>query len=263
MKYSKYLTSCELNPIEACNRRCSFCPRVSKELFPNRYDQNMTPETYRNILKHLQESDFEGYVSFAGFGEPLYAKYLFEGLEIISPHYDVKLITNGDRLTTKTLCKLKEYDIPMFKVDLYDGEHQLIKLQRILKESNYDKPIFINKVYEGEKNEAYTKYYNRGGSVDVKSEAGYDNNRICHLPFNKLMIDWNGDYLLCMSDWFRNSDIAQDKSYNVNQMGIDEYLTSPKFKTFINKMKTTKRQGLTPCETCDIDGTLMGKTWDY
>ena len=77
------------------------------------------------------------------------------------------------------------------------------------------------------------------------------------------MIDWNGDYLLCMSDWFRSSDIAKDKSYNVKQMSIDEYLTSPRFKAFIKKMKTTKRQGLTPCETCDVDGTLMGKTWDY
>ena len=258
MKYSKYLSVCELNPIEACNRRCSFCPRVSEELFPDRYDRNMTPETYRNVLKHLQSSDFNGVVTFSGFGEPLYAKYLFEGLEIISPHYDTKLITNGDRLTTKLLIKLNQYNISLLKIDLYDGEHQFNRLKRLIKESKYNKSLEINKVYEGYKN-----YYNRGGSVDVKSEAGFDNNRICHLPFNKLMIDWNGDYLLCMSDWFRNSDIAQDKSYNVNQMGIDEYLTSPKFRAFINKMKTTKRQGLTPCETCNIDGTLMGKTWDY
>lgn len=67
------------------------------------------------------------------------------------------------------------------------------------------------------------------------------------------MIDYDGTYLQCMSDWSRQSEIAQSK-LNIKDYTLDQYMETPEYKHLISSMKTTRRKNLAICKTCDIRG---------
>jgi hypothetical protein len=219
----------------------------------------MSPEIFNAVVRALKESDYKGEVCVSGFSEPLMCKDIMYGLEILSKNYPTSLITNSDLLTIDTLKKLESFKLKALCIDLYDNELQYDSLLKLLKESEYTLDnLTIKKVYSKETLE----FYNRGGTSTFKSSAGINPNRSCHIPFYKAMIDWNGNYLLCHSDWHRESEISKS-SLNVKHTSLEQYLNSSFFKDFVSKMIKTKRNGLTPCEKCDINGTKSGKLWSH
>jgi len=274
MTYAENIKIVELNVTEICNRRCWFCPRHDPEVYPNRFDQYMTPNTYYDILRSLESTNFNGIISIAGFGEPLYAKHLLEGIKILSKKYPIKIITNGDRLNLELINKFEKLNVQEFKVDLYDGPHQYEFMMEMFKHSQYTivdtfsestnldkKEVILNKVYA--KTIESLNYYNRAGSAEIQGHKGNTLDRPCYVPFYKIKIDWNGQYLLCMSDWHREADISKDKTYNVKDMNVEEYLQSDRFKDFVKSMTSTKRNDLTPCNKCDINGMECGELWSH
>lgn len=251
------IDSVELNVTELCNRKCWFCPRSDPKVYRNQ-DKHMTIETFQHVSDALLKSNYKGRIHISGFSEPIYCKYLFEGLEILTKNFNVNMITNGDRLTVDILKKLDTFNLNRIKIDLYDGEHQLEKINKLLKDSNYSNYVFINKVYEKENDKL--GFYNRAGTSKFESNVGKNLDRSCFVPFHKVMIDWTGNYLLCMSDWHRESDISKS-GYNVKNLTLEEYLNSNLFNQFRKVMKESKRRNLLPCNGCDIDGQAAGKFW--
>ena len=248
----------ELNITELCNRKCWFCPRADSKVYANQ-NKHMSVDTYHDIVRALNESNYTGKICISGFSEPLMCKTFFEGLDILSPHFPIILITNYDLLTTDKLRKLDKYNITEFRIDLYDGEHQYEKLRQMLKESEYKSSnLIIKKVYSQES----LDFYNRGGIAKFESSAGIDTNRPCHIPFYKAMIDWNGNYLLCHSDWHRVSDVSKSL-LNVKTTTLQQYLDSDVYKVFVEKMNTTRRNNLHPCKSCDIYGVKEGEMWSH
>ena len=248
----------ELNITELCNRKCWFCPRADSKIYANQ-NKHMSIDTYHDVVRSLKESNYTGEVCISGFSEPLMCKTFFEGLDILSPHFELMLITNYDLLTVEKLKKLDGYNISELRIDLYDGEHQYNKLIQMLKASEYkSNNLIIKKVYSQET----LDFYNRGGTSNFESSAGIDTDRPCHIPFYKAMIDWNGNYLLCHSDWHRVSDISKSQ-LNVKNITLLQYLNSDVYKSFSIKMNTTKRNNLYPCSTCDIYGIKEGEIWNH
>jgi len=247
----------ELNVTELCNRKCWFCPRSDPKVYSNQ-NKHMSIETFQNVSNALLKSNYKGRIHISGFSEPIYCKYLFEGLEILSKNFKINMITNTDRLTVDILKKLNKFNLNRIKLDLYDGEHQLERINKLLKDSNYTNHVYINKVYEKENDEL--GFYNRAGASSFESNAGKNLDRLCFIPFHKIMIDWTGNYLLCMSDWHRQSDISKS-GYNVKNLTLEEYLNSDLFNKFRTSMKCTKRKNLTPCKSCDINGQMAGYLW--
>lgn len=254
---SDHIRVVELNVTELCTRKCWFCPRADPNVYPNQ-NKHMSMETFQHIYDALCRIDYKHNVHFSGFCEPLLGKNTLEGMKLLSSRFNVKVITNGDVITPDILKLLDSYKLKELKIDLYDGEHQYEKFTKMIYSCGYQsKNVLLNKVYEQEK----LMFYNRSGTSNFKSEAGLDVNRPCYVPFYKIIIDWTGDYILCMSDWHRRSDITKAR-LNISEYGLDEYLNSEPFKVFANKMIETKRNGLTPCSTCDIDGTKLGYYWN-
>ncbi len=248
----------ELNITELCNRKCWFCPRSDSTVYANQ-NKHMSVETYHDIERSLKESEYTGKICISGFSEPLMCKTFFEGLDILSPNYEIILITNNDLLTIDKLKKIDNYNISEFRIDLYDGEHQYDKLVKMLEDSEYkSNNLIIKKVYS----QAQLDFYNRGGTSKFESSVGIDANRPCHIPFYKAMIDWNGNYLLCHSDWHRVSDISKSQ-LNVRDVTLVQYLNSDVYKAFTKKMNTTKRNDLHPCKSCDIYGIKEGEIWNH
>jgi len=259
-KLSNRIELVELNVTELCNRTCWFCPRHDSNVYPNQ-NKHMSIETFEYVLKALKQSEYTGDITISGFSEPLLCKNLFKGLEILSNHYPIEIITNFDKLTVEILERLDSFNLKLLKIDLYDGIHQLNKLNDMLSKSNYKNEILIKKVYD--QSESDLEFYNRGGTAPFDSSYGIDVNRPCHIPFYKAMIDWQGNYMLCHSDWHRESDISVKYDYNVKNMSLEQYLKSEGYVEFVKNMVVSKRKGLTPCEKCDIGGISKGHLWSH
>ena len=57
----------EIDPIDVCNRTCSFCPRGVG--YPNT-KRKIDYDTAAAINKNLKNISYTGSISFAGMGEP-------------------------------------------------------------------------------------------------------------------------------------------------------------------------------------------------
>ena len=60
----------EINTTELCNRTCVFCPRHDPTVFPNR-NLHLTVKGAQTIAEELGENQYNGKISFSGFGENL------------------------------------------------------------------------------------------------------------------------------------------------------------------------------------------------
>ena len=92
----------EISTIDACNRKCVFCPKSDPKLAPDTYFK-MDLKLIEKLSKELVELGFKGTVAFAGYGEPLLAKNIFEMVKLLTPVCNVEIVTNGDPLKPKII----------------------------------------------------------------------------------------------------------------------------------------------------------------
>jgi radical SAM protein with 4Fe4S-binding SPASM domain len=77
--------------------------------------------------------------------------------------------------------------------------------------------------------------------------------RECNLPFYKLVLDWNGEALLCCNDWFR-----RHKGFgNINKNTLEEIWFGKEF-TKTRELLANKDRSGPACRYCNIDGTAVG-----
>ena len=60
----------EVNTTELCNRTCVFCPRHDPSVFPN-MQLHLTVKGAQTIAEELGDNNYQGKISFSGFGENL------------------------------------------------------------------------------------------------------------------------------------------------------------------------------------------------
>ena len=78
-------------------------------------------------------------------------------------------------------------------------------------------------------------------------------DRPCYIPFYKLFIDWNGNYLLCEQDWAKVTN-----QHNIHTTSIRDFWIS-KLKSYRDNLINGNRHLQSPCNACDINGTVNGK----
>lgn len=244
------LKSVEINPIESCNRSCSFCPRSDKKKYPTTGNK-ISEDTCKKISDDLIEIGFENRVGFVGFGEPLLHNNLEKCVEIFRSKIPklkwLEINTNGDFLTKDRISSLKDSGCNLLSVSMYDKDIsdkikemntcgiEIVFRHHYEKENNYGLRIVDRK------NIAY-------GSIDynIKSE--------CYIPFYKLFIDWNGEIITCQNDWFRYQIFG-----NINRSSIKTILSSEKMIEFKKLLMVGDRSKTDPCKKCNIDGKVMGE----
>ena len=90
------------------------------------------------------------------------------------------------------------------------------------------------------------RYTNRGGSFE---QDDIDDN-FCDMVYEKLFINWNGDYKICCQDW------KTDYSFgNIFTQGFKEYLYENEQLKSFRKMLTEGRRDMKPCSDCDYKST--------
>lgn len=245
----------EINCVELCNRSCVFCPRSDSNVYPNQ-NLHMHVDTINNMCTGLKAIDYNGRITFSGMGEPLLHQDLFSLLSPIKKQLTrlerLQVITNGDLLTSDIILKLIDHGVDRIEVNLYDGPEQIEHYTSMFgTNTSY---MHLRHHYYGEDMTYGLTLNNRGGSVNMGDTQEQYSNKPCYLPFYKMVINWNGDLLLCAQDWLHESDLK----ININETTISEaWLSKPLMK--YRNMLMKNRRCVSPCDKCNVIGTIVGE----
>ena len=100
---------------------------------------------------------------------------------------------------------------------------------------------------------------NRAGSVSLKNEnfelkpLAEPLKQPCYYPFYKVLIDHNGDVLMCSNDWKKELPMG-----NLNKDSLISIWSSEIFISLRKKL-INKDIKHSPCNVCDVNGLLNGE----
>jgi len=248
----------EINPTELCNRTCTFCPRVDPDEYPNQ-NLNMTVTLAKKIADELFELDYQGSVAFSGYGEPL----LTPDIENIINQFgdiNVEVVTNGDPLNKKMIKDLYAAGLNTIVVSLYDGPFQVDEFKKLFKDAGIseDKYVLRDRWF-GEDEDFGLLLTNRSGTVKEGDQPVVNPMKSCYYTHYSMVVDWNGDVLLCTQDWNKKVKFGNIYSNTLLESWQSKGLSKYR-KTLGNGFRKHE-----PCKSCNVDGTLMGsahaKSW--
>ena len=200
------------------------------------------------VLKHqLDQSKFEGYVSFSGYGEPTLNPNFLKICKVFAD-YPIEIITNGDNIL-KGKISVDEL--------LTAGAHEILVSDY---DRNPDWKIFTDKYSQmivrdhyddgSNKYEEYN-FNNRGGKMwDIEHPV----KRACFIPSYKVAIDWNGDVILCSQNW-----LVKKVMGNIHSNTLTEVWMGEEFTTIRKSLIQGHRRHVPSCRNCDVKGDVFGK----
>ena len=247
----------EINTTELCNRTCVFCPRHDPKVFPNR-NLHLTVKGAKTIAEELSANQYQGKISFSGFGENLLNPNFVEivkEFKFYLPNAKLECNTNGDKLTREYVERLYIAGLDLLYINLYDGIEQIEHFEKIMEGYREDQYKF--RMHWGDFEKHGLILNNRSGKIDwvgieeedIKALVG----KPCHYPFYKLFVDWNGDVLFCSNDWGREHVIGNLLHSSLH----DIWFSKPMDKIRKRLIKGDRSQS--PCNKCSVNGSLFGK----
>jgi len=250
----------EISDSGTCNRVCSFCPRSD----PNYKDikEFISEDLHESICRQLSKYEYSGIFVYSGFNEPLINKQIYHNISVARsylPNCKIELTTNGDVLNKKRLQKLFESGLSTILISVYDGkedEKKFIKLCNSL--GLEEKQFLIRKRYLPPEQDFGLTLSNRGGMLEnakhsVKS-LSKGLTRPCYLLSYTFFVDYNGDVLMCSHDWGKKNILG-----NLNKESFYDIWTS-QLSEISRKSVMRGDRNFSPCDVCDVHGTLIGKT---
>lgn len=242
-----------------CNRRCIFCPKYDREKFPN-LNEFMEIDLYKKIMLELKKMNYNGRIAFSGFCEPLLHKDLTKLIKItkdICPDVSLFINTNGDILNVNKLKDYFDSGLNRVNVSLYENgaEEKFIEIKT--KVGLSDEQFQLRLRYMGrEKNYGFIYASNRAGAVSPEGGLAVINEpikRACYYPFYILMIDYNGDVMICPNDWKKELVLG-----NLRNDTLKELWDSKRMERVRIKLMNEDRN-FSPCSKCNVDGKLQGQ----
>lgn len=245
-KVDNMLRSVQINPTELCNRTCSFCPRHDKKIYKNQ-NKHISIETIKNLCIGLKELNFKNRIGFVGFGEPLLCKTIIESIKTVKdliPDIEyLEVNTNGDKLTKDIIKKLFDVGCSHISISMYDSD----KSEYFL---SLKKDIPIEMILRHHYNHNVNYNLNIVNRSDLlKGSKNIFNNNPCYLPFYKMLVDWNGDLLLCDNNW--KKDIVFG---NVNTDNLKDVWYGDKINKYRNIL--INNRNIKPCINCSVNGVF-------
>ena len=249
----------EISESGTCNRKCSFCPRSAPDWEDKK--EFISNELHSKLCNELSEIDFRGTLRYSGFVEPLLDKNIYTLVNYARnklPKSNIEMVTNGDVLNKKRLIKLYESGLSKLLISVYDGPEDVEKFQKMFDELNIsEEKYFIRHRYLPPSEDFGITLSNRAGMMEkaefkIKSQKKFL-NKPCYYPSYTFFLDYNGDVLMCPHDWGKKIILG-----NLNHKSFSEIWFSKRAMN-IRSMLNNSNRNFSPCNVCDVDGTLMGK----
>jgi len=255
----------ELNINEICNRVCPFCPRADPTKYPNQ-NIHMGVELAKSIAEQLESLDFNGIVNISGTGEPLLTKHIADIVkEFGDRDIHTEIVTNGDMLVRRNgpelIKKLYSAGLRQFVISMYDGPEQVEAFNSLFDSCRIDKTQYSLRDRWYDASEDYGLLYtNRAGNIGfeflsdtAKQKLMKSGKSACFYVHYSMMIDWNGDALLCCQDMYNRTV----KFGNVKDKSLIDIWRDAKLMEFRNKLKNGDRSS-SPCNNCNANGQIFG-----
>lgn len=243
----------ELSLIDVCNRTCSFCPKSEPAIAPDTY-QKMSRILIDKLASELELIGYDGSIVLCGYGEPLLHKDLLYITKQLSQVSTVEIVTNGDVLTSEYLTKLYKSNVSKVLISMYDGPEQIPIFNEMIHSSGVPKSFTILRDRWYDENKDFgVKLTNRTGTVNIGNQVKNDTYTVCYYPSYQFLIDWNGDIFLCPQDWQRRITMG-----NMMQESLFNIWTGNIITKYRKNLLNGNRK-LSPCDSCNANGTLLGK----
>ena len=249
----------EISESGTCNRVCSFCPRSDPEY--KDIKEFISNSLHLKLCKELKECNYSGTIRYSGFVEPLLDKNIYNLINMAKTHMpksNIELVTNGDVLDKSRLKKIFESGLDRILISVYDCVEDVYKFEKLCKESNLkENQYFIRHRYLPPEKDFGITLSNRAGMMKNAEhkinplEQSLD--RPCYIPSYTFFLDYNGDVLMCPHDWGKKRILG-----NLKFLTFKEIWTS-KIATITRKQLTKGNRNFSPCNVCDVNGTLMGE----
>lgn len=213
-----------------CNRRCEYCPN-SVNPMPRHF---MTQAVYEKIIEQLAAIKFSGTLCYHFFNEPLLddrlAGFVAHARRRL-PGCIHRIYTNGDLLTEDKAGALIEAGVCEFIITIHDPDENKMraKLENIAEK--YPNRLNIQSIRGG-------SLSNIGGAVKVQVR---EERKACVSYLENLMIDYEGNVLLCCHDFYR-----RHKFGNIMQENITDIWNKPTFR----KLRRELRHGIARLDIC-------------
>ncbi len=231
--------SADIETYGYCNRSCEFCFNNPK--FPQRKKGVMSEEMWKKIIDELSHLRYKGRISPHFYGEPLLDKRLVDLTTYARekcPNAYILIDTNGDYLNENIMKRLITSGVNKFFVTSYD--ESIPDHLRLLRDK-FPVHISLRSYLDFEK-------VNRSGKIfDVKTIC----NKICYNPTFQLIIDWQGDVLLCCMDYYTEVTFG-----NVKDSSILDIWSSERFLDSRIQLRKGNRESISICKYCDHSGTI-------
>ena len=220
-----------------CNLRCKNCPHSIYEDGLKKNESRMSGELFKKLIDDLARINYRGSVAFCFFNEPLaderflkFASYIKRKLPKLK---EMPVYTNGFLLTLELYKKMIEAGVKDITLTQYTEIPK--QVPEILRYDNtHGKHITFRR-------------FNKGIMENVGGELK-DGNIIekarCTYPDNPIMINPNGDVVLCCNDY--HSSVIWG---NIKNETLFDIFNKPGFKKFRKRIKQGKFD-LEICKKC-------------
>ena len=252
----------EIEIFNYCNRTCEFCPN---ETIDRKSAVIELPEScFLNTLQELKDQDFDGYVTFSRYNEPLSQDELLKKrakqVREYLPNVTLIFNTNGDFLTKKRLDGLDVDEISVMDYDNKGIQKCKKRLERVgVDITEIDYPFIkgnrgkIKFLYYVDFVENHTLWNDRGGALE---ELSLEERRTepCLEPDRFIGVDYNGNIMPCC---VTRSDIDSHQDFilgNIKEQSVMDIFNSERAKTIREKaMKGDFDDDMKPCHYCPYE----------
>lgn len=213
-----------------CNRRCEYCPNSINPMPVGFMDEAM----FKEVIAQLKKINFSATLCYHFFNEPLLDKRLAGFVSYARRNLPAcihRIFTNGDFLTLEKASELIEAGVSEFLITIHDRDEKDLraKLEPVAKK--HPTRLIIQSIRGG-------PLSNRGGAIEVPIR---EERTTCTSYLENLMIDYQGNVLLCCQDFYR-----QHKFGNIMHDQITSIWNKPAF----SMLRKELRQGVARLELC-------------
>lgn len=244
IKHGPEIKEIEIETLNRCNGKCSFCPVNALE--PQRKYAKMSERLFEKIINELAEGNYSDTLSLYSNNEPFlderiidFYKYAREKL----PNAKLSLFTNGSLLTLDKFKKIVDC-LDSLTIDNYNDagivNENLKEVHDYLNEnSEYKNKVHFKMRLENE------ILFSRGGQAPNKKEVKFQLSK-CLLPYRQLVIRPDGKVSLCCNDALGKYTLG-----DVNTSSVYEIWHSKAYNEIRKEMKKHGRRKLMLCKNCD------------